>query len=343
MKNKKYWLLTVLSLMLIMVLAACGGGESTTGDTEKENDTNGESTSTDSTDTETKSDLDFISLATGGTQGTYYALGGTFADLITDETGIKTTAEVSQASAANVNALKAGDAEVVFIQTDIAYYAKNGELMFDGAAMDNIVAIGGLYPETVQLVTTANSGIKSFEDLKGKKVSVGAPGSGTYANAEQLLEIHGLSITDDIQAQNLDFGESTDGLQTGQIDAAFVTAGYPTAAVEALSATTDVVIVPVSPDKAKELIAKYPYYALDTVPSGTYGLGSDVPTVSVLAMLATTSDLPDDVAYGIAKAVWGGADKISHAKGAFIKTETALDGIGIPVHPGAQKYFDEQK
>jgi len=337
MKNKKYWLLTVLSLMLIMVLAACGG-ESTTSDTEKEN-TNGDSTST---DTETKtSDLEFISLATGGTQGTYYALGGTFADLITDETGIKTTAEVSQASAANANALKAGDAEIAFIQTDIAYYAKNGELMFDGAAIDNIVAIGGLYPETVQLVTTAKSGIKSFDDLKGKKVSVGAPGSGTYANAEQLLEIHGLTM-DDIQAQNLDFGESTDGLQTGQIDAAFITAGYPTAAVEALGATTDVLIVPVATDKAEALIAKYPYYATDLVPAGTYGLESEVPTVSVLAMIATTSDLPDDVAYGIAKAIYGNTDKISHAKGAYIKAETALDGIGIPVHPGAQKYFDEQ-
>ncbi len=326
--KKQYSLLTVLSLVLVLVLAACGG-ESTTEGTEEGGGTS--------------SDIEFLSLATGGTQGTYYALGGTFADLISDETGIKTTAEVSQASTANVNALKAGDAEIAFIQTDIAYYAKNGELMFEGDAMDNLVAIGGLYPETVQLVTTANSGITSYEDLKGKKVSVGAPGSGTYANAEQLLEIHGLSINDDIQPQNLDFGESTDGLQTGQIDAAFITAGYPTAAVEALNATADVVVVPVAADKADELIAKYPYYAVDTIPSGTYGLESDVPTVSVLAMIAATAELPEDVAYGIAKAIWGGADSISHAKGAMIKVETALNGIGIPVHPGAQKYFDEQK
>lgn len=147
---------------------------------------------------------------------------------------------------------------------------------------------------------------------------------------------------DDIQPQNLDFGESTDGLQTGQIDAAFVTAGYPTAAVEALGATTDVVIVPVAADKAEALIAKYPYYAVDTIPAGTYGLETDVPTVSVLAMLAVKADLPEDVAYGITKAIYGNTDKISHAKGSFIKAETALDGIGIDVHPGAQKYFDEQ-
>nr|WP_269748816.1 TAXI family TRAP transporter solute-binding subunit [Lysinibacillus timonensis] len=338
MKNSKKWLFALLSVMLIMVLAACGGQTSEENTGEETDSASGDSNSN---DTEVTSDIEFLSLATGGTQGTYYALGGTFADLISDETGIKTTAEVSQASTANVGALKDGAAEIAFLQTDIAYYAKNGELMFEGAAMDNLVAIGGLYPETVQLVTTANSGITSFDDLKGKKVSIGAPGSGVYANAEQLLEIHGLT-TDDIQVQNLDFGESTDGLQSGQIDAAFVTAGYPTAAVEALSATTDVVIVPVAPEKAEELIAKYPYYALDTVPAGTYGLESDVPTVSVLAMLATTADLPEDVVYGIAKAVWGGADSISHAKGAFIKTETALDGIGIPVHPGAEKYFNEQ-
>lgn len=227
------------------------------------------------------------------------------------------------------------------MQTDIAYYAKNGELMFDGQPLDDLVAIGGLYPETIHLVTTANSGIKSFEDLKGKKVSVGAPGSGTYANAEQLLEVHGLTM-EDIEPQNLDFGESTDGLTTGQIDAAFITAGYPTAAVEALGATTDVVIVPVEADKAEALIEKYPYYAVDTIPSGTYGLETEVPTVSVLAMLAVKADLPDDVAYGIAKAIYGNTDKISHAKGEFISPETALTGIGIDVHPGAQKFFDEQ-
>lgn len=164
MKNKKFLFLTALCLMLIMVLAACGGEESTEteGTTSEENATEGATE-------EKTSDIDFLSLVTGGTQGTYYALGGTFADLITDETGIKTTAEVSQASAANVNALKEGNAEIAFVQTDIAYYAKNGQLMFEGAAVEDLVAIGGLYPETIHLVTTANSGIASYEDLKGKK------------------------------------------------------------------------------------------------------------------------------------------------------------------------------
>lgn len=313
--------------LFALVLAACGGDDEEKAD-------GGEGSS------DVDYGVDFLSILTGGTQGTYYPLGGTFAELISEETGIKVTAEVSQASAANMTALQEGQGEVAFVQTDIAYYATEGTQMFDGAPIDTISALGALYPETIHLVTLADSGIKSYEDLKGKKVSVGAPGSGTYANAEQLLEIHGLTM-DDIKAQNLDFGESTDGLSSGQIDAAFITAGYPTSAVEALNATNAVNIIPVDPAKAEELIAKYPYYALDTIPSGTYGLASDVPTVSVLAMLAVKKDLSDDLVYAMAKAIYGNTDKISHAKGAFIKAETALDGIGIEIHPGAQKYFDE--
>ena len=334
MKKKQFRLFMLLSAIALLILAACGTDSSTGSKDSEKGNTNG--------DTATTEKPKFLSLLTGGTQGTYYALGGTFADFITNETGIKTTAEVSQASAANMTALQEGKGEIAFVQTDIAYYATEGKLMFEGKKIDTIAALGALYPETVQLVTTEASGIKTYADLKGKKVSVGAPGSGTYANAEQLLEIHGLTM-DDIKAQNLDFGESTDGLQSGQIDAAFITAGTPTGAVEALNATTKVNIIGVDAGKADELIAKYPYYAKDTVKAGTYGIANDTETVSVLAMLAVNKDLPDDVVYEMAKAIYDNSGKISHAKGEFIKKETALDGISIDVHPGAQKYFDEKK
>lgn len=329
MRKKQFNLLMLLSILALMILAACGSdsgsGSKDTGD-----------------DSESTEKPKFLSLLTGGTQGTYYALGGTFADLITTDTGIKTTAEVSQASAANMTALQEGKGEIAFVQTDIAYYATEGKLMFDGNKIDTISALGALYPETVQLVTTEASGIKTYADLKGKKVSVGAPGSGTYANAEQLLEINGLTM-DDIKAQNLDFGESTDGLQSGQIDAAFITAGTPTGAVEALNATTKVNIIGLDAGKADEIIAKYPYYAKDTVKAGTYGIANDVETVSVLAMLAVKKDLPEDIVYSMTKAIYDNTGKISHAKGEFIKAETGLDGISIDIHPGAQKYFNEKK
>ena len=317
---KKNKLLLAIISLFILVLAACG---------------------TDSGNSGSSEDYDYLSLVTGGSQGTYYALGGSFAEFISEETGIKTTAEVSNASSANVTALQEGNAEIAFVQSDIAFYAKNGEQMFKDKGVKDLVAIGALYPETIQLVTTKDSGIKSFEDLKGKKVSVGAPGSGTLANAQQLLEIHGLSL-DDIKAQNLDFGESTDGLSSGQIDAAFITSGYPTSAVEALNATNDVVIVPVEAAKAEELIEKYPYYAKDVITKGTYGLTEDVPAVSVLAMIVVKKELPEDIAYGITKAIYSNTSKISHARGASITIDKALDGIGIEVHKGAQKFFDEQ-
>lgn len=330
MKKKQFRLLMLLSAFALLILAACGS------------DSGAGSKDSDKGDSTASAKPKFLNLLTGGTQGTYYALGGTFADLISKETDIKTTAEVSQASAANMTALQDGKGEIAFVQSDIAYYATEGTMMFDGKKIDTIAALGALYPETVQLVTTEASGIKSYADLKGKKVSVGAPGSGTYANAEQLLEIHGLTM-DDIKAQNLDFGESADGLQSGQIDAAFITAGTPTGAVEALNATTKINIIGMDAGKADELIAKYPYYAKDTVKAGTYGIAKDTETVSVLAMLAVKKDLPEDVVYSMTKAIYDNRDKISHDKGKFIKAETGLQGISIDVHPGAQKYFDEKK
>jgi uncharacterized protein len=332
MKRKSFLLPIIFILVLSMFLAACSSKTDVAEEPEDNGDANVE---------EEAPELDFMSILTGGTGGTYYPLGGSMANIISDATGIETNAEVSGASAENMTTLKDGNAEIAFSQTDIAAYATEGKLMFEGNVVDNVKAIGTLYPETVQIVTTAKSGIKSVEDLKGKKVSVGAPGSGTFANAEQILEVHGITM-EDIDAKHLSFDESTAGIQDGSIDAAFVTAGTPTGAVEGLAATEDVVIVPVEADKAEALIAKYPYYAKEEVPSGVYGLTSAVPTVAVLAMLVVRDDLSDDLVYDITKAVFENTDKIGHAKAALIKAEKALNGVGIEVHPGAQRYYDEK-
>ncbi|MDZ5470389.1 TAXI family TRAP transporter solute-binding subunit [Bacillus sp. 31A1R] len=325
MKKKSFLLTTILLLTLSMVLAACGGG------TDKKEGGGAEG----------GEKPKFISIVTGGTGGTYYPLGGSFASIVQDATGIDTNAETSGASAENMNTLKDGKAEIAFSQTDIASYAKNGELMFEGSKVENVQAIGTLYPETIQIVTTKKSGITSVADLKGKKVSIGAPGSGTAANAQQILEVHGITF-DDIQRQDLSFDESVAGIQDGTIDAAFVTAGTPTGAVEGLSATTEVVILPIEQDKIDELLGKYPFYIQDEVPSGTYGLASAVPTVAVQAMLVVRDDLSEDVVYDITKAIFENLNKVTHAKGALISAEKALNGVGIEVHPGAQKYYDEK-
>lgn len=321
----------LLLFALSIVLVACGddGDDSAT-----DEGTNNESTDGGGEDPE------YLSFLTGGTSGTYYPLGGAIATIISEETGIQTDALSSNASADNIIALRDGEAEIAFTQTDVASDAVEGTNVFDGEPVDSILAVGSLYPETVQIVTTKKSGIETVEDLAGKKVSVGAPGSGTYVNAEQILEIHGMTM-DDIDAQKLDFGESTGGIKDGNIDAAFITAGTPTGAVEELQANAEINILPIAADKAEALIEKYPYYATDTIQEGTYGLESDVETVAVMAMIVVKDDISEDVVYEITKAIYENTDSIAHAKAEFISKETALDGIGFDLHPGAKKYFEE--
>lgn len=330
--NKKLLLSFLLMLMLSVVLVACGGGNDTDNNADGNNN-NGDA----------EADApDFLSFLTGGTSGTYYPLGGAIATIISDETGIQTDAVSSNASADNIEALRDGEAEIAFTQTDVASNAVEGINSFDGDPVDNVLGLGALYPETIQIVTTDKSGIESVEDMEGKKVSVGAPGSGTYVNAEQILEVHGLSM-DDIDAQNLDFGESTGGIQDGNIDAAFITAGTPTGAVEELQASADVSIVPVEKDKADELIEEYPYYAEDTVEEGTYDIEEDVDTVAVLAMIVVTDDIPEDTVYDITKAIYENTDDIAHDKADAISKDSALDGLGdLELHPGAEKYYEEE-
>ncbi|MFB1081338.1 TAXI family TRAP transporter solute-binding subunit [Jeotgalibacillus sp. JSM ZJ347] len=323
MKNKKFSLSMILLLAVSMILAACGGEESGSGDGEGGSD-----------------QPEFINIATGGTGGTYYPLGGTFAQLIEDETGITTTANTSNASAENMAMIDNEEVEIAFVQTDIASYAVEGSQMFD-APIETIQGLATLYPETIQIVTSADSGIESVEDLAGMTVSVGESGSGTRLNAEQILEVHGMTF-DDMDVQNLSFDDSTTGIQDGSIDAAFITGGTPTGAVEGLAAQVDVVIVPIEADMAQALMDEYPFYAVDEVASGTYGLEEAVPTVAVQAMLAVSSELSEDVVYDITAAIFENTDSITHPKGEFITVDTALDGIGIDVHPGAQRYFDEQ-
>lgn len=319
LRKRSFFMLVCLFLIVSFVLAACS----------------------DETEGNADDSPKFISLLTGGTGGTYYPLGGAFAKIISEETGIETNAETSGASAENLATLKDGNAEMAFTQTDIAAYAKAGERMFADGKIDNVQAIGTLYPETVQIVTTKKSGIKSVEDLKGKRVSVGAPGSGVVANAEQILEIHGMSF-DDIERKDLSFDESTAGIQDGAIDAAFVTAGAPTGAVEGLAATEDIIILPLAQDKIDALIEKYPFYIQDEVPAGTYQLAEAVPTVAVQAMLVVRDNLSEELVYDITKAVFENLDKVTHAKAKMIKAENALKGTGIDIHPGALKYFEEK-
>jgi len=285
-----------------------------------------------------------LSIATGGTSGTYYPLGGGMAQIFTKNV-VNTTAEVTGASVENMQLLKNKDVDIAFTQSDIADYASKGTLMFaDSGAIDNINAVASLYNETIQIIVAASSDIRSVEDLKGKKVSIGAPGSGTEANALQILEVHGMTEADLGQVQRLNFGDSSSYIQDGTLDAAFVTAGTPTSAVSELAATVGARVVNIADDKIAALIAKYPYYAEQTIEGGTYtGFDETVKTVAVKAQLVVRKDLDEDTVYKITKSLFENLDDLVavHQKASEIKLESALEGVSLDVHPGAKKYFDE--
>lgn len=285
----------------------------------------------------------FITIATGGTAGTYYPLGGAMAQLINSNvSGVLATAQSTGASVANVGLLQQGEAELAFIQNDIAYYAYHGIEMFN-RSNDKLRGVAVLYPETVQIITRADSGIRSVTDLRDKRVAVGAPGSGTEANARQILAAYGMTYEDLGRVDYLAFGEAANNLRDGHIDAAFITAGTPTAAVTDLAASRDVFVVPISDEAFAALKAEYPFYTQVTIPAGTYkGLDTDVKTVAVMAMLATRADLPEDLVYEMTASIFDNLDVLAatHSAGRAVSVDGALEGMPIELHPGAARYFD---
>lgn len=332
---KKKWITAVMATMsLSLALAGCGAGGSTGGD--KQGAAGGEKAG---------EKPQQLIIATGGTGGTYYPLGGGMATIFKDKLGITASAQSTNASVENMRLINDKQVDLAFTQGDIADYASKGTLMFkDKGAIKNFQAIATLYPETIQLVVPASSAIKSVADLKGKKVSVGALASGTEANAQQILEIYGLKF-DDLKVQRLSFNESVNGIKDGGLDAAFVTAGVPTSAVTELGATKGVRIIPVDDEHMKKLIEKYPYYASFTIPANTYkGQDQEVKTAAVKAMLVVRSELDKKYVYDLTKALFESLDKLGtvHAKGKEVKLEKALEGVSIEVHPGAAQYFTEK-
>jgi hypothetical protein len=287
----------------------------------------------------------FVNLATGGTAGVYYPLGGAMAEIFNKNIpGMNASAQSTGASVANINLLKDGKVELALVQNDIAYYAATGTEMFKDKKVPVIQGIASLYNETIQIVTIEGKGIKTVADLKGKRVAVGALGSGTEANARQIMEIFGVTYAD-IKPQYLSFGEAANGLKDGNIDAAFVTAGAPTAAIQDIAAQHKVALVGIPADKAEALIKKYPFYAKQTIKAKTYPtVMADVQTVAVKAMLVTSEKVNADLVYKMTKAMYTNLDRIkaAHAQGANVQKATALEGMGIKVHAGADKFFKEK-
>lgn len=282
--------------------------------------------------------------ATGGTSGTYYSFGGVIANLWNNNIeGLNITAQSTGASAENLRLINRGEAELAFVQNDVMDYAYNGTDMFEGEILSNFSAILTLYPEVVQIAATKSSGIRSIADMKGKRVSVGDAGSGTEFNAKQILEAYGLTFND-IRKSNLSFKESSDGLQNGTLDACFIVAGVPNAALQELSLSADMTLVPIGNTQIVEIISQYKYYTEVNIPANTYnGVESDTRAIAVKATIAVNNNIPDEEVYNIIKTIFDKQSDLSlaHAKGNELNIEEAPKGISIPFHPGAVKYYEE--
>lgn len=285
-----------------------------------------------------------LTFTTGGTSGTYYAFGNVLAQYITNNSDVAVTAIAGNGSAANIDLLDIGDAQLGFVQNDVANYAYNGIRFeqYEGSPIESFTALCALYTETVQLVT-CNPEIKSVEDLKGKNVSIGSQGSGVYFNAMDFFAAYGMTEAD-INPQYLSFGDSAEALKDGKIDAAFVVAGAPTPAVVDLATTKGCYLIGLDEEHVAKLKEISGAYAESIIPAGTYdGIDEDVVTVGVKATIIANEDVTEEEAYTIVSTIFENVDAITeaHAKGAELDVEYAST-CGLPYHAGAAKYFAEK-
>jgi uncharacterized protein len=304
-------------------------------------------------------DMQFFRIGTGGVAGTYYPIGGLIADIISNPPGARpcekggscgvpglvAIAQSSNGAVANVDGIQTGALESGFVQSDVAYWAYSGTGIYEGEGkVENLRAITNLYPESVHIVARKGAGIGSVRDLKGKRVSLDEPGSGTLVDARIILEAFGLS-EDDLSPAYVKSSQAIAMIDEGQLDAFFIVAGYPTASVLELCATAGCDLVPIAGPEVDAMLERYPFFARDTIPVGTYPGVGQIDTISVGAQWVVGAEIDEDLVYGITKALWHDNARTlldnGHAKALAITLDTALDGIAIPLHPGAERYYRE--
>ena len=290
----------------------------------------------------------YITVLTGPSSGIYFPIGGAFSTFI-GTLGYRTSATATGATAENINALLTGQGEMAIAMADSVIQAVDAFGAYEGKKpATNLRALMGLWPNVCQIVTTADSGIKTFADLKGKRVGVGAPNSGVEINARMMFEAHGMSYKD-VKVDYLNYGEAIDQMKNGLIDAAFVTSGLGNATIRELGVTKKIAFVPVEGAARQQLIKKYPFYIESTIPAAVYGTPTDTPTAAVMNIMLVDKKLPADVVYDLLKNIYSPAGleviQASHATAkANIKPETALRGIAgtaVKLHDGAIRYYKE--
>jgi uncharacterized protein len=286
----------------------------------------------------------FVNVLTGGTSGVYYPLGVAIGKILGDRlAGVKTQVQATKASIENLILLQQGRGEIAFALGDSLKAAWNGdaEAGFKNK-MDRLRTLGAIYPNYIQIVATADSGVRTLADLRGKSLSVGAPKSGTELNSRAILAAAGLSYKDMAKVEYLPFAESVDLMKNRQLNATLQSAGLGVASLKDLSTAADINLVAVP----KEVVDKIgPPFVSVIIPANTYpGQDKDVPTAAVINYLVTSSKVSDELAYQITKLIFESLPELanSHAAGREIKLENAAIGSPVPLHPGAIRYYKEK-
>lgn len=303
--------------------------------------------------------LNFFTIGTGGTGATYYPVGGVIANAISNPPGSRkcedggscgvpnliASAVSSRGSVDNVNAIMSGLRDSGFAQSDVGYWAYTGTGTMEGKPpAKDLRTIAALFDEHIHLIALKDSGINGVADLKGKRVSLDEPGSGTRVDALLILQANGLALAD-IKAEDLKPGPSAEALRNGKIDAFFIVAGYPTGSVVELASAAKIKLIPIEGAGAKALTDKYGFFSQSSIPAGTYeGVGA-ISTVAVGAQWYTSAKKDEQLIYEVTKALWNANSRklldVGHPKGASITRETALKGVGVPLHPGAERFYKE--
>ncbi len=340
---KKLLALTLV-LMLVAILASCGGTSSAPAGSSQA------PSSSDAAPSQAPLDRskEFITVLTGPTSGIYFPIGGAFSKVLGDM-GYKTSATATGATAENINAILTGEGELAIAMSDSVIQAVEAFGAYEGKEpATDLRAMMGLWPNVCQIVTTADSGIKTFEDMKGKKVGVGAPNSGVELNARMMFEAHGMTY-DDCKVDYLSYGEAIDQMKNGQCDVAFVTSGLGNATIKELGVTKEIIFIPVEGEALKNLIEKYPFYVEWTIPKDAYDTREDTTTAAVMNIMLVSKDLPDEVVYDMLDGFYSaqGLETIG-ASHATAKKEITLDtamrgliGTSVELHPGAIKFYAE--
>jgi len=291
----------------------------------------------------------FITIGTGGQTGVYFVVGQSICRLVnrdTATTGIKCTAPSTGGSIANINAIAAGDMDMGVAQSDWQFHAYNGTSEFEGKKFDKERAVFSVHPEPFTVIARKDAGISTFDDLKGKRVNVGNPGSGQLATMQVLLDALGWTMDDFALASELKPAEQAAALGDNKVDAIVYTVGHPNGSIQEAVSTVEANLVPVEGEAVDKLIADNPFYAPATIPGGMYeGTPDDVHTFGVKATFVTSADVADDVVYAVVKAVFDNFDRFKGLHPAFAilnEQDMITQGLSAPLHPGAVKYYKER-